>query len=188
KVVFTQTLYFPFTEVIVFTMILPYLNNPKKAKVTMLCATGLSGINLIITMLINVCVLGVDLTARSQYPLLSTIESIQVANFLERLDVFFMLALIITIFFKICVLFYAAVVGTASLFKIKSPSRLSYPLGLIILFLSITIASNLQEHNHEGLKVAMFVIHIPLLAIVPPLLLLAAFFKNRKKHGKNTFN
>jgi len=99
-----------------------------------------------------------------------------------------MLALIITIFFKICVLFYAAVVGTANLFKIKSPSRLSYPLGLIILFLSITIASNLQEHNHEGLKVAMFVIHIPLLGIIPPLLLLVAFFKNRKKQRRHTYN
>jgi len=54
--------------------------------------------------------------------------------------------------------------------------------------LSITIASNLQEHNHEGLKVAMFVIHIPLLGIIPPFLLLVAFFKNRKKHGKSTFN
>ncbi|PEB60327.1 spore gernimation protein KB, partial [Priestia megaterium] len=180
--------YFPFTEVIVFTMILPYLDNPKKAKVTMLCASGLSGINLIITMLINVSVLGVDLTARSQYPLLSTIESIQVANFLERLDVFFMLALIITIFFKICVLFYAAVIGTTHLFKVKSPSQLSYPLGLIVLFLSITIASNLQEHNYEGLKVAMRVIHIPLLGIVPLFLLLVAFIKNRKKHGKNTLN
>ncbi|MFE7083975.1 GerAB/ArcD/ProY family transporter [Priestia megaterium] len=188
KVVFTQTLYFPFTEVMVFTMILPYLNNPKRAKVTMLCATGLSGINLIITMLINVCVLGVNLTARSQFPLLSTVESIQVADFLERLDVFFMLALIITIFFKICVLFYAAVVGTADLFKIKSPSRLAYPLGLVILFLSIAIASNAQEHNHEGLKVAMLVLHIPLLTIIPPLLLLVAFLKNRKKHKKNTFN
>ncbi|MEH7215321.1 GerAB/ArcD/ProY family transporter [Priestia megaterium] len=188
KVVFIQTLYFPFTEVIVFTMIFPYLNNSKKAKVTMLCATGLSGINLIITMLINVCVLGVNLTARSQFPLLSTVQTIQVANFLERLDVFFMLALIITIFFKICVLFYAAVVGTANLFKVKSPSRLSYPLGLIILFLSITIASNVQEHIYEGLKVTMFVLHIPLLAIIPPLLLLVAFFKNKKKHKENTFN
>uniref|UniRef100_UPI0031010F23 GerAB/ArcD/ProY family transporter n=1 Tax=Priestia megaterium TaxID=1404 RepID=UPI0031010F23 len=150
KVVFTQTLYFPFTEVIVFTMLLPYLNNPKKAKVTMLCATGLSGINLAITMLINISVLGVNLTARSQFPLLSTVQSIQVADFLERLDVFFMLAMVIGIFFKVSVLFYAVVIGTANLFKIKSPSRLSYPLGIVILFLSITIASNVQEHLHEG--------------------------------------
>ncbi|MBU8690513.1 spore germination protein [Priestia megaterium] len=181
KVVFTQILYFPFGEAIVFTMILPYLKNPKKAKVTMLCATGLTGINLTITMIINISVLGVDLTARSQFPLLSTVQSIQVADFLERLDVFFMLALVIGGFFKISVLFYAAVIGTANLFKIKSPSRLAYPLGLIILFMSMTISSNFQEHLHEGIGVEMFVLHIPLLAIIPPLLLLVAFLKNRKK-------
>ena len=183
KVALSETLYFPFTEAIVFTMILPYLNIPKKAKVTMLCATGLSGINLVITMLINISVLGVDLTARSQFPLLSTVQTIQVADFLERLDVFFMLAMVIGIFFKISVLFYAAVIGTANLFKIKSPSRLSYPLGIVILFLSITIASNFQEHLHEGLYVAKFVLHIPLFTIIPPLLLLVAFLKNRTKHG-----
>jgi spore germination protein KB len=181
KVVFTQILYFPFGEAIVFTMILPYLKNQKKAKVTMLCATGLTGINLTITMIINISVLGVDLTARSQFPLLSTVQSIQVADFLERLDVFFMLALVIGGFFKISVLFYAAVIGTANLFKIKSPSRLAYPLGLIILFMSMTISSNFQEHLHEGIGVEMFVLHIPLLAIIPPLLLLVAFLKNRKK-------
>jgi spore germination protein KB len=181
KVVSTQILYFPYGEAIVFTMILPYLKNPKKAKVTMLCATGLTGINLTITMIINISVLGVDLTARSQFPLLSTVQSIQVADFLERLDVFFMLALVIGGFFKISVLFYAAVIGTANLFKIKSPSRLSYPLGLIILFMSMTISSNFQEHLHEGIGVEMFVLHIPLLAIIPPLLLLVAFLKNRKK-------
>ena len=86
KIALTETLYFPFTEAIVFTMLLPYLSNPKKASVTMLCATGLSGINLIITMIINISVLGVDLTTRSQFPLLSTVQTIQVADFLERLE------------------------------------------------------------------------------------------------------
>jgi len=181
KVTFNQILYFPFGEAIVFTMILPYLKNPKKAKVTMIWATGLTGINLTITMIVNLSVLGVDLTARSQFPLLSTVQSIQVADFLERLDVFFMLALVIGGFFKISVLFYAAVIGTANLFKIKSPSRLSYPFGIIILFMSLTISSNFQEHVHEGIGVEMFVLHIPLLAIIPPLLLLIAFLKNRRK-------
>ena len=181
KVVFIQTLYFPFGEAIVFTMILPYLNNPKKAKVTMLCATGLSGINLTITMLINISVLGVDLTARSQFPLLSTVQSIQVADFLERLDVFFMLALVIGGFSKISVLFYASMIATATLFKILSPSRLSYPIGLIVLFMSLMISRNFQEHLHEGIGVEMFFLQIPFLAIIPVLLFLVAFFKNRKQ-------
>lgn len=156
KVVLVQTLYFPFGEAIVFSMILPYLNNPKKAKATMLCATGLSGINLTITMLINISVLGVDLTARSQFPLLSTVQSIQVADFLERLDVFFMLALVIGGFSKISILFYSAMIGTANLFKIKSPSQLSYPIGIIVLFMSLTISSNFQEHLYEGIGIEMF--------------------------------
>ncbi|MCR8928910.1 spore germination protein [Priestia megaterium] len=181
KVVFIQTLYFPFGEAIVFTMILPYLNNPKKAKATILCATGLSGINLAITMLINISVLGVDLTARSQFPLLSTVQSIQVADFLERLDVFFMLALVIGGFSKISVLFYASMIGTANLFKIKSPSWLSYPIGLIVLFMSLTISSNFQEHLHEGIGVEMFFLQIPFLAVIPILLFLVAFLKNRRK-------
>ncbi|WP_407545292.1 GerAB/ArcD/ProY family transporter [Priestia sp. HNGD-A6] len=186
KVALSETLYFPFTEAVVFTMILPYLNDTKKAKVTMLCATGLSGINLAITMLINVSVLGVNLTERSEFPLLSTVESIQVANFLERLDVFFMVGMIIGIFIKITVLFYAATIGTANLFKINSPSRLSYPLGIIVLFLSITIASNVQEHLHEGLHIVKTVLHIPLFIIIPLILLLVAFFKNRNQQkGKS---
>lgn len=181
KSAFTQTLYFPFGEVIVFAMILPYLNKPKQAKITGLLALGLSGINLALVMAINISVLGVDLTSRSPFPLLSTIQTIRIAEFLERLDVYFMVAMIIGGFFKISVFFYAAVVGTAVLFNIKEPSRMSYPLGLVILFLSLTIASNYVEHIHEGIYVVPMILHIPFQIIIPVLLLLIAFIKNRHK-------
>jgi spore germination protein KB len=183
KVVFTQTWYVPFGEAIVFMMVLPYLNNPKKAKITGLLALGLSGINLALVMAINISVLGVNLTSRSQFPLLSTIQTIQVAEFLERLDVYFMLALIIGGFFKISVFFYAVVTGTANLFNVKEPSRLAYPIGLVILILSITIASNFPEHIQEGLQVVPLVLHLPFQVIIPFLLLVTAFFKNGKKRG-----
>jgi spore germination protein KB len=48
--------------------------------------------------------------------------------------------------------------------------------------MSMTISSNFQEHIHEGLGIEMFVLYIPLSAIIPPLLLLVAFLKNRKDH------
>ncbi|MBE5102279.1 GerAB/ArcD/ProY family transporter [Priestia aryabhattai] len=181
KVVFTQTLYFPFGETVLFMMIFPYLNNSKNTKITGLCAIGLSGINLTIIMIINVSVLGVDLTSRSQFPLLSTVQSIQVADFLERLDVFFMIASIIGVFFKICLYFHAVVTSTASLFKIQSPSHLAYPLGLIIIFYSMTIASNFQEFLYEGTKIVPLVFFLPFQVIIPLLLLTVAFLKNREK-------
>ncbi|WP_374721031.1 GerAB/ArcD/ProY family transporter, partial [Peribacillus tepidiphilus] len=101
--------------------------------------------------------------------------------FLERLDVYFMLALIIGGFFKISIFFYAVVTGTANLFNIKEPSRVAYLMGLVILFLSISIASNFPEHLKEGLKIIPIVLHLPFQVMIPLLLLVIAFFKNRKK-------
>jgi spore germination protein KB len=179
KVVFTETLYIPFGEMIVFTMLFPYMNNPEKVKQAAITGMVLSGLNLAIIMTINVTVLGVDAVARSTFPLLDTIRRIRVANFLERLDVFFMIALIIGGFFKISIFFYAAVTGTANLFRIQNHQRLVYPLGLLVLLLSIAIASNYPEHITEGLKIVPLYIHIPLQIIVPLCLLLITAVRHR---------
>jgi spore germination protein KB len=181
KVVFTQTLFFPFGEAIVFSMIFPYVKKRKTAKKVGLFAIGLSGINLAITMAINIGVLGVDLTARSQFPLLSTIQSIQVAEFLERLDVFFMISLVICIYFKVSIYFYAALASTAVIFKVKAPSGLAYPLGMVVLFMSVTIASSYAEHLKEGLEFVTHYMHPFFFVFIPLLLLGIAYLKNRKK-------
>ncbi|WP_243298463.1 GerAB/ArcD/ProY family transporter [Bacillus litorisediminis] len=188
KTTYTQTLYVPFGEAVVFAMILPYLNNPKVAKKTGLLAIGLSGINLAIVSAINFSVLGVDYMMRSQYPLLSAIQRIQVADFLERLDVFYMIATIIGGFFKISIFFYAVIAGTSSLFKVKQPSRLAYPIGLVILVLSMTIASNYSEHIREGLDIVPIYLHLPFQVMIPILLLGIAFVKNKIKQSKKDSN
>ncbi|MEK4523466.1 GerAB/ArcD/ProY family transporter [Psychrobacillus sp. FSL W7-1493] len=184
KTTFTQTLYFPFGEVIIFAMILPYLNRPEKGKRIGLLAIGISGLILALVMAINVSVLGVNNITRSPFPLLSTIQTMEVAGFLERLDVYFILLAVIGVFFKMCLFFYASVVGTANLFKVKESARLAFPLGLAILILSITIASNFSEHVKEGLYVIPLFLHLPLQVIIPILLLLIAFIKNNNKKRK----
>ncbi|MET3698458.1 spore germination protein KB [Bacillus oleivorans] len=188
KTAFTQTLYVPFGEAVVFAMILPYLSNPKKARMTGVSALCLSGINLAIVMAVNISVLGIDYTMRSQYPLLSAIQRIQVAEFLERLDVFYMLGTVIGGFFKICIFFYAVVIGASGLFNVKKPSRLAYPIGLVILILSMTIASSYSEHIREGLDIVPIYLHLPFQVIIPIFLLAIAFVKNRKKQTKKDPN
>lgn len=51
-------------------------------------AMAISGLVVALTVAINISVLDVDLTLRSQFPLLSTIQTIKVEEFLDRLDVF----------------------------------------------------------------------------------------------------
>lgn len=132
-------------------------------------------------MALNVAVLGVDLTTRSQYPFLSLIQSIEIAGFLERLDVYFLVKLMIGGFIKISVFTYVAVTGTANVFNFKEPSRLAYPVGFVILLISIVIASSYSEHIHEGLGAVPIYVHLPFQVIIPVFLLVIAYFKNRKK-------
>ncbi|WP_026702745.1 GerAB/ArcD/ProY family transporter [Salibacterium aidingense] len=181
KTVVTETWYIPFGEVVVFTMIFPYLNRPKHVKAAGLTGIALSGLNIVITMVVNISVLSYELVSRSQFPLLNTIQAIEVAEFLERLDVFFMIALITGGFFKIGLYFYAALIGTADLFKVNGLSRLIYPLGLVVLFSSMTIASSYSEHIQEGIRFVPLYMHLPFQVIIPALLLLIAVVKNRKK-------
>ncbi|WP_099353116.1 GerAB/ArcD/ProY family transporter [Fredinandcohnia onubensis] len=180
KATFIQTLYFPFGETIVFAMIFPYLNHSRKAQIAGLCAIGLSGINLALVMLMNISVLGVNLTSRAPFPLLATIQMIQVAEFIERLDIFFMLALIIGGFFKIGIFFYAVVTGVANLFSIDSHTRLCFPMALVVLLLSITMASSFAEHVQEGYKFVPMFLHVPFQIIIPVTLLGIAMIRRRR--------
>ncbi|MFP5110721.1 GerAB/ArcD/ProY family transporter [Neobacillus sp. C211] len=176
-----QTLNFPFGEMVVFTMLLPYLNDQKKARKICMGGMILSGINITITVVVNIAALGVDFMIRTPFPLLSTISKIQIADFIERLDVLFMLYLVIGGFFKITLYFYAAVSGTADLFQFKSHQKLSFPIGLIILFASVTVASNYSEHSIEGGKIIPLYLHLPFQIIIPVMLLFIAYLRNVRR-------
>jgi spore germination protein KB len=176
----TETINFPFGEMVVFTMILPCLNDFKKAKKICLFAMTLSGINITITSIIDLSTLGTDLVTRSPYPLLTAIQRIQLLNFIERLDVLFMLYLTLGGFIKIAIFYYAAVTGAVTLFNINA-SKIVYPIGLLILFASVEIASNYSEHIQEGLKIVPIYLHWPFQIIIPIILLVISFIKNRDK-------
>jgi len=180
KTVLRHTINFPFGEMIVLTMLLPYLNNKKRVLKVCLGGMILSGINITITSVINIAVLGVELFLRSPFPLYNTIRRIELTTFLQRLDIFFILYLIIAGFFKLSVYYYVAVIGAADLFKVKDHSMLIFPLGVVIIIGSMTIASNYSEHIQEGTVIIPYLLHLPFQMIIPVILLIIAFVKGLK--------
>ncbi|WP_286231744.1 GerAB/ArcD/ProY family transporter [Neobacillus mesonae] len=175
---------FPFGEMVVFTMLLPYLNKAKKAKIVCISGIALSGINFTIATVINIATLGIDLFIRSPYPLLSTISKIQLFNFIERLDVMFMLYLMIAGFIKVAIFYYAVVIGTANLFQFKDYRKINLPIGIFILVTALMIAPNYTEHIKEGLEIVPIYLHWPFQIILPCLFLMIAFIRNRNKKSK----
>ena len=176
--------FFPFGEVFVFTMIFPYLKSSSNLMKIGIGAVFGVGLFLAFVTALNISVLGVHLIERSQFPFLTLIQSIELADFIERLDVYFLLKVILGSFLKVSIYTYAAVMGTTNLIKFKEPSQLAYPIAIVILLVSIIIASSYTEHIKEGLEVVPIFVHFPFQVIIPALLLLIAFIKHGKLKSK----
>jgi len=177
KTAFPLTLTFPFGEMIVFTMLLPYMNKPQQCIRTGLEAMILSGLLLSFTIVINISVLGAHSAANTPFPLLMTIKKVNVADFIQRLDPIALLALIIGGFFKITIFSYAAVIGLSDLFKVKQYQKLIPPICIVTLIASIKIASNFTEHIDIGLNEVPFYLHIPFQIGIPLLLLIITLIR-----------
>ncbi|GKU83520.1 endospore germination permease [Niallia sp. NCCP-28] len=181
--VFPETIIFPFGEMIAFTILLPLLNKPKYVKKVWLSALVLSGIALSWTVSLNISVLGVEGMKNATFPTLATVSKVNLLDFIQRLDALVVFTLLITVFFKASIFIYVAIIGITDLFKLKSHHRIVLPVGTIVIYLSLNMASNFVEHLNEG-KEMIYSMHIPMILIIPLILLLISFL--RKRFTKNS--
>lgn len=175
---YPSILIFPFGELVCFTTIFPHIGKSGKTKKAGFAAVTLSACLLSFTQAVEMSVLGMNVYSRSTFPLFSTITLVNVANFIQRLDAFVILTLIIGVFFKMTVYCYAAVVITADLFKIKDTRKLIIPVGVVVLFSSFASAENYPSHVNEGGIFIKFI--LPVLCIVIPILLFVVHRLRRK--------
>lgn len=139
-----------------------------------------SGIILSVTHAIQISVLGEDIYGRAVFPLLTTIGKVNLADFLQRMDIIAILTFFIGDFFKVAIFCYAAVIVASDLFKVPKLQRLVLPVGIIVLYSSMMLASNFPEHLQEGKLNLIFL--LPLFSAVIPVLLLAVHLI-RKRFG-----
>lgn len=169
---------FPYLELIVMTTILPYLGKGTKVNRTGIFAIVLSGLLLSITHAIEISVLGEDIYGRATFPLFTTVSLVNVADFIQRLDAFVFLTLIIGVFFKLTLYCYSAMAIAGEIFNVRDTRKLALPIGVVVLFLSLLSAESYPEHIAEGK--AFQVIFIPLAAAAVPLVLFIVHLIRKK--------
>ncbi|WP_342045841.1 GerAB/ArcD/ProY family transporter [Bacillus sp. OTU530] len=175
---FPITTFFPFGQMLVFTMLLPYLDRPESVKKVWLSAIISSAFFLSYTTSLDIAVLSVEEVERTTFPLLSTIRTVDLFEFIQRLDAVVVFTLLITMFFKASILLYGAIIGIIDLFKLKNHQQIMLPMGVISLLLSMAIASNFAEHIEEGLETMMYSLHLPFMVIIPLFMLLVSMIRN----------
>ncbi|MGG3573872.1 GerAB/ArcD/ProY family transporter [Bacillus gobiensis] len=181
---FWDTTPFPFGEMIVFTMLLPYINHTGLVKKVWLSALISSGLILSWTAALNITVLGVDTMERTTFPTLATIGTVNIFEFIQRLDVIVVFTMLITVFFKASLFFYGALIGMVDLFKLKNHQQIILPIACILIFWSMSMASSFIDHLEEGFK-GFRRIHPLIVMVIPFLMLLVVLIRNGfKKKAK----
>ncbi|WML48990.1 GerAB/ArcD/ProY family transporter [Neobacillus sp. PS3-34] len=181
KNLFPATITFPFGEMIAFTMLLPYLNKQEKAKKIGIISIVVSGLVLTLFTFMNIAIIGSNIADRSAFPILTAVSYINIADFVQRLDIVVIISMVILGFVKVTVFSFCAIIGTADLFKVKEPKKLIYPMGIMILISSQIIAHGFIEHIQEGLMVVPYYLHLPLQIVIPLLSLVIAWIKRKVK-------
>ena len=141
------------TTPVILLMIFPALVNDRKLAIrSFYKGTVVGGIILIIIILLNILVLGSELTSRHIAPSYALAKKINVGNFLTRIEAVIALIWTLTTFIRSALYFYTAVIVFTNLFEIKDYRPFIAPLGTIMIFLTLIIHPNVQkvaQYNKE---------------------------------------
>lgn len=134
---------FPFLELVILLMIFPYVNNPKEAGKAFFRGILMGGVVLILLTALAILVEGADETSRNLYPSYILAQKINIGNFLQRIEAIVAIIWFIAIFFKLTICFYVATLSLAQILKLKEYRMLVFPLGMILIILSIVVSPNI---------------------------------------------
>lgn len=180
--VLKKNMHFPFGELIVARVLLPHLSQQKSGIKAGYLAILFSGMMLALTSAVTISVLGDNITERSVFPLLTMVGKANISEFIERTEILIVMVLIIGVFFKISLYYYAALISASELFNIPY-QKLIYPFALIMLGNSMILARSYSEHLMKGSQHLYTV--LPIFSIAVPLLLvLIGLIRRVSSEGK----
>lgn len=170
----------PYFQLFLFLILIPYVNDSEKTGKAFFIGVIFGGIVILIITLVALLVLGNESTSRLLFPSYTMAKTIEIANIIERIEAFLASIWFISIYIKIVITFFCAILFLKNAFNLQENDFLIFPLGLFILFLSVYISPSIIHYNTFIAK-----IWTPYAGthgvLIPFLLFLIHWMKNRKK-------
>ncbi|WP_238651509.1 GerAB/ArcD/ProY family transporter [Paenibacillus piscarius] len=141
--------FYPFGELCVFFMVYPFTRKNSKINRDIFLSVFLGAVGLNLILFLSLTVLGVYFSEHNFYAAYILAQKINIANFLQRLEALMATAWIITTYFKTALYFYAFVLGTAQLLKLKSHRPFIFPVAFLIYGLSQLSSKNIVFYVKE---------------------------------------
>lgn len=118
-------------QLFVLSILVPNLTAPRLATRTAFWATVASGLVLLIAVVIAVGVLGPDLGARSIFPFYTMLRSIEISEFLQRVEAPIIFAWGLGVFVSVSVIIYTGARGLSQLLHLDDYRPLILPMAVI---------------------------------------------------------
>jgi spore germination protein KB len=141
-----QTVSFPFAEFLLFSMIIPFVNQESKKKLGKLLVFALlfNGLSLVVSVVCTIMVLG-PMSGNLPYSLFQLARLVNIADFIERIESIIGLSLIAGSFMKATIVLYILNYALSKVLKLKDHRSLVFPVALLSLFLALTMFNNAAE-------------------------------------------
>lgn len=179
----TDISFFPYGEMIVFTVFLANVTNKKYRLRISFIGVAVATVLLVSLSLLMVMTLGTDSMLRSNFPLLSAARNVSIGNFIERIDALVVFIMMLGIFVKGTIFLYGGLKGLEYIFNL--PFRyFALPFSLIVALFSILLAIDFSDYIQEGLKLVPYYLHLPFQFVIPLFIFVLLLWKQRK--GKQT--
>jgi len=173
----TQT----YGETIGFAMIWPLVKENKKIFKYTILATVTSGILIFSVDFFAITVLGEASFSQNIYPIYTLIQQIDAADFIENLDSISVIFFLTTTLFKLSIHLFGAIYGIQKLTKAKNSRHFIIPVAVIVIYIALTMATNVVDHLYVGLKILPFNLWLPLFYVLPVILLIVTLVRKKIK-------
>ncbi|WP_018932499.1 GerAB/ArcD/ProY family transporter [Gracilibacillus lacisalsi] len=168
---------FPFGEMVVFLVIWHYVNKQQGIRKTTYIAVTVSTFSLLIANIVFIAVLGAELTASSEIPLLETMLSVHIAMIFTNLDIIGVFIMFIGGFYKTAIHFYGFALAFTWLMNKSNAKWVITIFGLALPFLSIFRFENLDDQRWKGMEGGVY--NILVYALLPLIILLIIKIKQK---------
>ncbi|SDZ67658.1 spore germination protein KB [Evansella caseinilytica] len=164
----------PYGELMIFLMIVPYVNKIKQAKSALLWGLTIGAATLLILVVRDIAALG-SLANVLVAPSFEAVRLIDIAHVITRMELLVAIVLLITVFIKISVLYYASALGIAQIFGLRTYRPLVIPIAIFSVSFSMVIYDAAAEQMYVGANI--WPVYSLLFYMLPVMTMLIAKFR-----------
>jgi spore germination protein KB len=177
------TFAFPFAEIVIFLGAFSALPPKGSAKRVLLSGVLIAGIIIIFVTLRNLLVLGSDISSSLYFPSYVAVSRINIGDFLTRIEGSSAIVFVTTLFIKVSLCLYVICNGVSKVFKLKSYRSVVLQMGLIMVYLSDFIYSDIMQMQYFAYHIYK-VYALPFQLVIPVMLWIIAEILSRRNHGR----